>query len=413
MSSSGGFAVSRTLDGDRFYNPPAIRRHRQMLQQQKLLNQQIPRPVKSEAAAAENRTDSDDSASTLSKPPSVSSASPPRPPTTATNLDRLVESVTPFVAALCPSEGNARGWRTRELQPYYCLGDLWESFTEWSVYGAGVPLLLNGEDSIKQYYVPYLSGIQLYVEQLKSSLRFKRRPGEESDAEPSRETSSGGSSDCEADRRAKGVGNGSWSQKNLMNLNSQGMNRLSLREQPIVSSSSDETETCTSPGTLLFEYLEQEPPHNRKPLTDKISVLVAQYPGLGTYRSCDLLPSSWISVAWYPIYRIPLGPTLKDLDASFLTFHSLSTHSRSIGQSRFHGASSRKVHGGVNASSKISLPVFGLASYKLKGSILTPSGPDESQQENSLLQAADNWLRHLQVVLPDYQFFRSHYSQWR
>ena len=95
--------MSRTLDGDRFYNPPAIRRHRKMLQQQKLLNQQIPRPVKSEAAA-ENRIDSDDSAATLSKPPSVSSASPPRPPTNATNLDRLVEAVTPFVPALCPSE---------------------------------------------------------------------------------------------------------------------------------------------------------------------------------------------------------------------------------------------------------------------------------------------------------------------
>ncbi|XP_057483391.1 uncharacterized protein LOC130770103 [Actinidia eriantha] len=413
MSSSGGFAVSRNHGGDRFYNPPVIRRHRQMLQQQKLLNQQIPRPVKSEveeAAAAE--TDSDDSAATLSKPPSVSSASPPRPPTNATNMDRLVEAVTPFVPALCLSEGNARGWRIRELQTYYCLGDLWESFKEWSVYGAGVPLLLKGEDSIIQYYVPYLSGIQLYVEQLKSSSRF-RRHGEESDAESSRETSSGGSSDCEADRRAKGVGDGSWSQKNLMNLNSQQMNRLSLREKSLVSSSSDEAETCTSPGTLLFEYLEQEPPHNRKPLTDKISVLVSQFPGLGTYRSCDLLASSWISVAWYPIYRIPMGPTLKDLDASFLTFHSLSTHSRSNVQSRFHGASGRKVHAGVNAPSKISLPVFGLASYKLKGSILTPSGPHESQQENFLLQDADNWLRRLQVVLPDYQFFRSHYSPWR
>ncbi|GFZ19373.1 hypothetical protein Acr_28g0000780 [Actinidia rufa] len=342
MSSSGGFAVSRNHGGDRFYNPPVIRRHRQMLQQQKLLNQQIPRPVKSEVEAATAETDSDDSAATLSKPPSVSSASPPRPPTNATNLDRLVEAVTPFVPALCPSEGNARGWRIRELQPYYCLGDLWESFKEWSVYGAGVPLLLKGEDSIIQYYVPYLSGIQL-------------RRGEESDAESSRETSSGGSSDCEADRRAKGVGDGSWSRKNLMNLNSQQMNRLSLREKSLVSSSSDEAETCTSPGTLLFEYLEQEPPHNRKPLTDKAS----------------------------------------------------------NGQSRFHGASGRKVHGGVNAPSKISLPVFGLASYKLKGSILSPSGPHESQQENSLLQDADNWLRRLQVVLPDYQFFRSHYSQWR
>ena len=103
-----------------------------------------------------------------------------------------------------------------------------------------------------------------------------RRRGEESDAESSRETSSGGSSDCEADRRAKGVGDGSWSQKNLMNLNSQQMNRLSLREKSLVSTSSDEAETCTSPGTLLFEYLEQEPPHNRKPLTDKASSLLGE-----------------------------------------------------------------------------------------------------------------------------------------
>ena len=27
----------------------------------------------------------------------------------------------------------------------------------------------------------------------------------------------------------------------------------------------------------------------------------------------------------YPIYRIPTGPTLKDLDACFLTYHSLHT----------------------------------------------------------------------------------------
>lgn len=42
------------------------------------------------------------------------------------------------------------------------LGDLWEAFKEWSAYGAGVPLLLNNTDGVVQYYVPYLSGIQLY-----------------------------------------------------------------------------------------------------------------------------------------------------------------------------------------------------------------------------------------------------------
>ncbi|KAI7980555.1 hypothetical protein LOK49_Contig136G00007 [Camellia lanceoleosa] len=421
MSGSGGFAVSRAHGGDRFYNPPAIRRHhQQLLLQQQQLNWQhrrLPRPVKPPEVAAveaENRTDSDDSMTTLLKPPSVSLFSIPRPLTNVTNLDRLVESVTPFVPAQYFSEANVMGWRSREseLHPYYCLEDLWESFSEWSVYGVGVPLLLNGKDRIIQYYVPFLSGIQLYVDSLKSPSRL-RRPGEESDAESSRETSSGGSSDCEADRRAKYVVDGSQSQQNLMNLNSQRMNRLSLRDESLMSSSSDEAEICNSPGMLLFEYLEQEQPYNRKPLIDKVSILVSQFEDLRLYRSCDLLPTSWISVAWYPIYRIPMGPTLRDLDASFLTFHSLSTHSRSNGQLWLHGANGRKVHGGVDSSSKISLPVFGLACYKLVGSILTPSGPHECQQENSLLHAADNWLRHLQVVLPDYQFFRSHYAPWR
>lgn len=48
--------------------------------------------------------------------------------------------------------------------PYFGLDDLWESLREWSAYGAEVPLLVPGQDNVKQYYVPYLSGIQLYVE---------------------------------------------------------------------------------------------------------------------------------------------------------------------------------------------------------------------------------------------------------
>lgn len=82
-------------------------------------------------------------------------------------------------------------------------------------------------------------------------------------------------------------------------------------------------------------------------------------------------------------------------------------------QPQFHGANGRSVHGMIHAASKISLPAFGLASYKLKGSLVSPCGPRESEQENSLLLAADDWLRSLKVFLPDYQFFLSHYSQWR
>lgn len=62
-------------------------------------------------------------------------------------------------------------WKTREaeLHPYFVLGDLWESFKEWSAYGAGVPLVLNGSDSVTQYYNVSLSAIQLYIDPLRPS----------------------------------------------------------------------------------------------------------------------------------------------------------------------------------------------------------------------------------------------------
>lgn len=427
MSGSGSFAT------DRFYNPPAMRRQQQQQQlqkqQQQQQQQQQPKqqqPVKrgvakAEAAAAVavaevgNRTDTDDVTTTLSKTPSISS--PPRPPpVNVTNLDRLMESVTPFVPAQHFSEVNVRGRRTREAEPnlYYCLGDLWEAFNEWSVYGVGVPILLNGKDSIIQYYVPFLSGIQLYVDPSKPSSRI-RRPGEEGDADSSRETSSGGSSDCEVERRSISSSDGLRNQHSLVNVNAQRFDRLSLSDKAVTGSSSNEAEVSKSVGLLMFEYLEHEQPHHRRPLADKIAVLASQFPELKKCRSSDLLPSSWISVAWYPIYRIPMGSTLRDLDASFLTFHSLSTQSRALSavQPRYHGATGRKVLGNVNACSRISLPVFGLATYKLKSSILSPCGPHESEQENSLLQEADSWLRRLHVILPDYQFFRLHYSPWK
>lgn len=68
-----------------------------------------------------------------------------------------------------------RGFRTGavELQPYFVLGDLWDSFKEWSAYGVGVPLILNDSDSVVQYYVPYLSGIQIYGKSKTSSTRLR------------------------------------------------------------------------------------------------------------------------------------------------------------------------------------------------------------------------------------------------
>ncbi|KAL5062765.1 hypothetical protein RYX36_024502 [Vicia faba] len=266
-------------------------------------------------------------------------------------------------------------------------------------YGAGVPLVLNDKDSVVQYYVPYLSGIQIYAHTVKPPVKL-RQLGDDSDND-FRDSSSDGSSDCEPAR-------GYREQRNLPHLSddlSNWMGRLSVRNQHTLLQdgfSSDDGESINSQGYLLFEYFERDTPYGREPLADKMMDLTFRFPQLLTLRSCDILSSSWISVAWYPIYRIPMGQTLKDLNACFLTYHSLSTPLGGLQRVQPPVPSHPTEMDGVP---KISLPVFGLASYKFKGPLWTPSGGYERQLSNSLLQNADKWLRLLQVSHPDFLFF--------
>ncbi|KAK9101416.1 hypothetical protein Scep_024846 [Stephania cephalantha] len=65
-----------------------------------------------------------------------------------------------------------------------------------------------------------------------------------------------------------------------------------------------------------------------------------------------------------------------------------------------------KFNGSVDSSQK--LPVFGLASYKFKGPMWAANELHEHQQASSLYQAADNWIRRLQVDHSDYRFFAAH-----
>ncbi|KAK1302953.1 hypothetical protein QJS10_CPB12g00482 [Acorus calamus] len=329
--------------------------------------------------------------------------------TVTSNLDRFLESTTPSVPAQYFSKTTMRGRRTcdMEFQAYYCLGDLWEEFREWSAYGVGVPLVLNGSDCVVQYYVPYLSGIQLYSESTRPPAASSRRPGEDSDGDSCKDSSSDGNSDFEVEQAMK-YSMDQWNQHSQPSSLPSRMDGLSLREKQTEFQegfSSDDGEVETSQGCLLFEFLERDLPYCREPLADKIADLACQFPELRTIRSCDLLPSSWISVAWYPIYRIPTGPTLKDLDACFLTFHSLATPMIGSGTSQ---GPIITYPDGADGVPKISLSVFGLASYKLTGPLWTPCGGSERQLANSLFQAADNWLRLRQVDHPDYRFFTSH-----
>ncbi|KFK27552.1 hypothetical protein AALP_AA8G398400 [Arabis alpina] len=389
-------STSRRIRGEnRFYNPPPIRklqeeREKKRLEEALMAEQEkkkakeiidrkiivaVEKKMKTPISDSEECSTSDCSAPTTTTTTTIE---------TLSNLGRFLECTTPLVHTQHLPMTSVKGWRTREPEycPYFLLNDLWDSFEEWSAYGVGVPLLLNGSDSVVQYYVPYLSGIQLF-EDPSRACSSRRRAGEESDG-------SDGSNDG----------------RDL----SQNLYRVSLEEKPFIGSSSDESEVSSnSHGDLVFQYLESAMPFGREPLADKISNLSSQFPALRTYRSCDLSPSSWVSVAWYPIYRIPLGQSLQNLDACFLTFHSLSTPSR--GTSNEEGQSSSK----SVAPSKVQLPTFGLASYKFKQSVWCPeTDVDENQRVGTLLRAAEEWLRGLKVTLPDFRHFVSHSGlSWR
>ncbi|KAL0389675.1 UNVERIFIED_CONTAM: hypothetical protein Scaly_0324600 [Sesamum calycinum] len=244
--------------------------------------------------------------------------------------------------------------RVVDSHPFFYLEDLWESFSEWSVHA-------------------------VYIDPLKPSSRV-RGPTEEGDAELYRLTTT--------------------------------PDRISLGDKSVISSATSEADHANSPGLPLFQFLEHEQPYNRRPLADKISLLSSQCPELSKFKSCDLLPTSFLC-SLYPIYRIPIGPTLQDLDASFLTFHSLSTQSRGDRPPQFHAANTRTVRGVTDPTPKISLPVFALASYKLKGSIVSPCGPHECDAEKLSSASRGIGLDVCRLFLPDYQFFRVNYSHRR
>ncbi|AQK55699.1 hypothetical protein ZEAMMB73_Zm00001d051994 [Zea mays] len=103
----------------------------------------------------------------------------------------------------------------------------------------------------------------------------------------------------------------------------------------------------------------------------------------------------------YPIYRIPTGPTLKDLDACFLTFHCLATPCKDCDPPTLACPDFGGINHGTTAAGKLSLPIFGLAPYKLRASIWTSDKTQERDRVTSLMQEADSWLRTIQVQRGD------------
>ncbi|KAG4991973.1 hypothetical protein JHK87_025430 [Glycine soja] len=256
---------------DRFYIPVKARKNqnqRKPVQREKGVGEteRTDSVSKRELVASENGN-SNESSYSLKKPSSCPSVEP------ASNIDRFLESTTPLVTAQYLAKTTMRGWKTCdvEYQSYFALDDLWESFKEWSAYGAGVPLVLDQRQSVVQYYVPYLSAIQLYGQSDKKSNAKPRYTSEDSDGDYCRDSSSDGSSDSEFGKRTELFTAQRNSHYHTGDASFQ-MSRLSVHDHNTMQEgfSSDDSETG-NPKDLLFEYFDHDPPYSREPLSDKVS----------------------------------------------------------------------------------------------------------------------------------------------
>lgn len=175
------------------------------------------------------------------------------------------------------------------------------------------------------------------------------------------------------------------------------------------------------PSRLLFEFFETTSPHEREPFTDRIHQLAAGCcPELLTLNSSSLHPSSWYSVAWYPLYRFPSnGSSIRELNASFLTFHSMSAapHPSSprpvetrpqppqmpLPAQQAFAAKQASVTTEQSCNA-VTLEAFAFMPYKLQGRMWADPMQNKSVYE-PMMAAAEAWVQRRKCTHPDLQFF--------
>ncbi|XP_027358327.1 uncharacterized protein LOC113867294 isoform X2 [Abrus precatorius] len=330
------------------------------------------------------------SSSTTSSMSCCSASSP-------SNLERFLQCVTPLVPSQtlpqsCFNDLNSL-WQPLGKDTIECftLKDLWDCYYEWSAFGAGAPVMLEDGDTVTQYYVPYLSAIQIYSNKSVSASRNRR---EDSDGV-----------EFESD---------SWSDDSGSDKLSRSLSDNSSKAWDAVSEDSSCDQEGSWPsrdklGYLYLQYTEMASPYSRVPLMEKIPELARSHPALMTLKSVDLSPASWMAVSWYPIYTIPSRKNEKDLEACFLTFHTLSSSfqgndlSCSMGWESNVGEKYKKKESGY-----VSLPPFGLATYKMQGDLWLNPEPYDNERISYLYSAADSWLKQLNVHHHDFIFFTLH-----
>mmetsp|Transcript_28425 Transcript_28425/g.96729 ORF Transcript_28425/g.96729 Transcript_28425/m.96729 type:complete len:223 (-) Transcript_28425:1600-2268(-) len=170
----------------------------------------------------------------------------------------------------------------------------------------------------------------------------------------------------------------------------------------------------SAPGerSLLTTFCERDAPYCRAPLHEKTAELGGRSTGfdkLCEASSAQLHQSSWVSIAWYPIYRIPMGNLLRDMSACFLTFHTLSTRGGvSVDQGcpspvRFSRGATEVIKKRSLGKSFACLVPFGFASYKMRSDLWI--GSSSESIHTSLSTIARTWLREQRFTHPDFEFF--------
>ncbi|XP_016435300.1 uncharacterized protein LOC107761579 [Nicotiana tabacum] len=292
--------------------------------------------------------------------------------TRRSNLQSFLQSVTPIVPSKPLPRSNmddqSSTWNPNGDE-YFTLGDLWDCYEEWSAYGVGAPISLKDE-TVVQYYAPYLSAIQIYT--IRSPSTPRNSSGDEVDGTDFEMESWSDASDS-TDKLSRSLSNNSISADSCLDQLEVSRDRL---------------------GYLYFQYSEICTPYWRIPFADKIFELSQNYPGLATLKTTDLSAASWMAVAWYPIYHVAMKRIVKNVSASFLTYHTLSSSFQDAVEENF--------------DSRIRLSPFGLAAYRMQNDIWINSDAQDYEKLNDLQSAADSWLKQLSFHHHDYNFFTSH-----
>ncbi|XP_050375929.1 uncharacterized protein LOC126793447 [Argentina anserina] len=276
----------------------------------------------------------------------------------------------------------------RHKTPNVSLGCLWEWYERYGSYGLEVRAEELGNSkrlgadcfTFRAYFVPYLSGIQLFRNGRSTDT------GDINNGLHSHEVSSASWSD---DKPSKSSSIDSlpiypllFSQldckENAITPPLDSLPEAFAKDVPVRSA--DTTDFCDL--ELLLEYFEYEQPQQRRPLYDKIKELIrgdgnshskvyGDPTKLDSINLNDLHPRSWYSVAWYPIYRIPDG----NFRAAFLTYHSIGYLVRRSCNFESHSMDDCVVS-----------PVVGLQSYNAQGECwfqLRPSAAAQTIVTNS------------------------------